>query len=270
MIDNGHFRLRKCQRGAFLYLVNDRYIGKSLDRYGEFSEGEIDLFRQLVKPGMIVVEIGANIGAHTVFLAEAAKPTGIVYAFEPQRILFQVLCANIANNGLTNVRALHAASGHTPGKILVPQLDVAMSDNFGALSVGEWTFGDEVPVTPLDSLALEKCDFIKIDVEGMEGEVISGAEKTITRFRPIIYAENDRQEKSPALIQQLFDLDYRLWWHLPKLFRPDNYFGEAENIFSDIVSVNLLCVPKEIPVNPTGFREVTSPEDDWRQPMTGD
>ncbi len=62
-------RQKACRYGQMLYNLNDQYIGRSLDLYGEFSEGEVDLFRQIVKPGQIVVEVGANLGAHTVFLA---------------------------------------------------------------------------------------------------------------------------------------------------------------------------------------------------------
>ena len=93
LLDNGPVRLKQCRHGAMLYLVTDQYIGQSLDRYGEYSEGEIDLFRQLVRPGATILEIGANLGTHTVFLAKAAGPGGTLHAFEPQRVIFQILCA---------------------------------------------------------------------------------------------------------------------------------------------------------------------------------
>ena len=86
-----------------LYNEHDIYIGRSLDLYGEFSEGECDVFRQLIQPGWTVLELGANIGSHTVFLAKRVGPSGRVIAFEPQRIVFQTLCANIALNNLLNV-----------------------------------------------------------------------------------------------------------------------------------------------------------------------
>ena len=52
-----------------MYLLNDAYIGRSLDVYGEYSEGEIDLFRQLLRPGDVAIDAGANIGALTVGMA---------------------------------------------------------------------------------------------------------------------------------------------------------------------------------------------------------
>ena len=70
---------------------------RSLDVYGEFSEGETEIFRQIVRPGDIVLEVGANIGVHTVFLAKAVSPGGGVIALEPQRlVLSDALCQRCA------------------------------------------------------------------------------------------------------------------------------------------------------------------------------
>src|SRR5579862_896137 len=97
-------RLKDCRHGRMLFNVNDQYVGRSLDLYGEYSEGEIDFFKQVVQPGDTVLEIGANIGSHTVFFAKAVGREGTVQAFEPQRLIFQTLCANIALNNLENVK----------------------------------------------------------------------------------------------------------------------------------------------------------------------
>src|SRR5687768_6606900 len=82
-------RLKDCRYGRMLYNVNDLYVGRSLDLYGEFSEGEVEVFRQLVRPGDLVMDVGANVGAHTVWFAKAVGPGGVVLAFEPQRLVFQ-------------------------------------------------------------------------------------------------------------------------------------------------------------------------------------
>jgi len=246
-----------------LYLVNDQYIGQSLDRYGEFSHGEADLFCQVIRPGWTILEIGANLGAHTVLLAKAAGPQGVVHAFEPQRVVFQILCANVALNALNNVCAHHAAVGRAATTIHVPRLDYASFQNFGGLSLGDYSEGDRVSVITVDSLEVPACHMVKIDVEGMESDVIAGAEQTIRRFRPVLYVENDRQEKSAALIGQLLALDYRLYWHLPPLFNPQNYFGVGENVFGRIVSANMLGLHVSVSQNVKGLREITSPKDTW-------
>ena len=63
-----------------LYLTTDQYVGRSLDLYGEYSEGEVEFFDQMLKPGHIVLEAGANIGAHTVYFAKTVGPRGTVIA----------------------------------------------------------------------------------------------------------------------------------------------------------------------------------------------
>src|SRR5262249_49184020 len=83
--------LRKCRHGYVLYNINDMYVGRSFDLYGEFSEEEALLFEQVSRPGDVVMDIGANIGAHTLVMAKRVGPTGKVLAFEPQRVVFQTL-----------------------------------------------------------------------------------------------------------------------------------------------------------------------------------
>ncbi len=264
ILEVGHVRLKHCRHGYLAYLAQDEYVGLSLDRYGEFSEGEIDLFRQIVQPGWTILEIGANIGAHTVFLAKAVGPRGVVHAFEPQRVVCQLLCANVALNALTNVHAYPEAVGRESSLITIPMIDYASPNNFGGLALGQWSKGEPVPLRTVDSLNLEACDFIKIDVEGMESDVVAGAVETIRRFGPVLYLENDRKEKSPVLIRQLFALGYRLYWHLPPLFNPGNYYGVAENLFERVVSINMLGVPASREQNVPGFREIKDPEEDWK------
>lgn len=262
--ENDHLRLKNCRYGPMLYLPADQYIGQALDKYGEFSEGEAAFFRFLIKPTWTVLDIGANHGAHTVALAKTAKT---VHAFEPQRILFQLLCANVALNALTNVYTHQVAVGWTPGTISVPILDYTKSANFGALALSlDDVGGEQVPLVTIDSLDLA-CNFIKLDVEGMEGDAIAGAEKTLRQHKPILYRENDRPEKSAALIEQLFALDYRLYWHLPPYFNLNNYFGAVDNIYGRTISVNMLGVHESQPQQIT-LREVSSPQDTWNaRPM---
>jgi hypothetical protein len=148
--------------------------------------------------------------------------------------------------------------------ITVPQLNCDASNNFGGLGLGTWKDGERVPVVTIDSFNLPRCNFIKVDVEGMEGDVIAGAEQTIRRTRPLLYLENDRKEKSAALIQQLFDLGYRLYWHLPPMFSPKNYFAAAENVFPGTISVNMLGIHSAFTQNIDGLKEIKSPNDYWK------
>ncbi len=264
LVAEGSVRLKACRHGPIAYLATDIYIGRSLDLYGEYSEGEAELFAQVLKPGQTAVEAGANIGTHTVAIAKAVGSAGAVAAFEPQRVLHQLLCANVALNALSHVHAHQAALGREAGTIPVPKLDYAAENNFGGIALGQAGAGETVAVATIDAMGLAQCHFIKIDVEGMEGDVIAGAEQTIRRCRPLLYLENDRADSSAALIQQLFGLGYRLYWHLPRLFNPENYFGQAENVFGDVISINMLGVPEGGNAPVAGLHEVRSPQDDWK------
>ncbi|WP_082221522.1 FkbM family methyltransferase [Herbaspirillum chlorophenolicum] len=255
--------LKQCRHGPLLFLREDMYIGRSLDLYGEFSELEAVLFAQMVRPGDMVVEVGANIGAHTVHLAKLVGPAGRVHAYEPQRVIFQLLCANVALNSLFNVYTHHAAAGGSAGELHVPPLNYAAVNNFGGLSLSHEKIGEPVPVTCLDALALPSLKLLKVDVEGMEHEVLSGARAMIRQHRPFLYVENDRREKSAALIALIDELGYDMYWHLPTLYNPDNFARNTHNAFPSIISCNLLCVPKESDLAINGFRKVTGPDDWW-------
>lgn len=244
------YTLIEGRHGQFLANPRDQYIGRSLIAYGEYSEGEVQLFRQVLGKGDLVVEVGANCGALTVPLARLVAD-GRVIAFEPQRHLFQLLCANLALNGIQNVWADPRALGVAAGQIRVPDLCPTVETNFGGLPLGDWRTGDLVDLIRLDDWRPGlRPKLIKIDVEGMEGDVIAGSQATIAAARPILYVENDRKDKAEALIGQIRALGYRLWWHRPYLFSRANHKGNPKNIWDrTIVSMNMLCVPDTQPTD---------------------
>lgn len=258
---SGMLMLKECRHGRMLFLRGDKYVGKALAHYDEYSENEVRLFAQLVTLGQVVVEVGANMGAHTVPLARLVGPTGAVFAFEAQRVIFQLLTANVAFNEAFRVRTVHAALGAEAGTLRVPPIDYRLPGNFGAVSLPGVEHGEAVEMRTLDSFHLPGLHFLKIDVEGMEEAVLAGARGHISRFRPLIYVENDRRAKSPALIAAIAALDYDMWWHTPPLFNPANHAGQAENLWPGVLSINMLCVPRERRTVFNGVRKVSGPED---------
>jgi FkbM family methyltransferase len=253
----GYNAVARWKYGYLVYNRNDIYIGRAIEKYGEFSESEVQLFRQLCRPGDIVVEVGANIGAHTVALAGIVGGQGRIYAFEPQRIVHYTLCANVAINSIDNVECFNVAVGASDGFVLIPDFRYDQPGNFGGISVDKFEQGRRVPCVRLDGCVdVPHLRLLKVDVEGMESEVVRGAEGLIARHRPALYVENDRLEKSQALIEQIRALDYRLYWHLPPLYNPDNYAGDGEDIYPGIVSVNMLCFPRDVELDLQGFVEV--------------
>ena len=115
----------------------------------------------------------------------------------------------------------------------------------------------------IDGLQLPRCDLLKVDVEGMELPVLRGAADTIRKFHPILYVENDRLESSPALIEYLLALDYQLYWHLPPLFHPANFFENPVNVFGNVVSSNMLCIHSSVKSSISGLTPIEKPEEHW-------
>lgn len=260
-------RIYETRHGQMLGLAGDRYVSRSLELYGEFSKGEWDLFAQFVKPGWTVVEVGSNIGTHTVPLAQACAPAPL-YAFEPQQRVFQLMCANLALNGVLNAMALPDACGDHEGHVIVPSVNYAATGNFGGISVhgeDEDVSGVKTRLRTIDSLELPECHFIKIDVEGFEPSVLRGAARTIERRRPILYVENDRPANQQEVISLIHGMGYVLYWHCPALYDPGNFKNNPDNVFSGIASVNLFCLPRE-----GDSRVANAPEidpNDWRSPV---
>ncbi len=238
--------------GPMLVNRNDQYIGQSFIKYGEYSYGEIELFDAWVRPGDIVVEVGANIGAFTVAFSRMVGPDGVVLAFEPQRLVFQLLCANVALQQCTNVTAQQQALGPVRGVARIPMAEPRAVQNFGGVAVitEEVPGGrsDMVPQEMLDSWSLPECRFIKIDVEGMEAAVLAGAQATLKRCRPILYVENDREDRHDELVAMIEQAGYDIYWHIPPVYRSRPFRGDGSGENMLFVSINILCIPKEMDV----------------------
>jgi FkbM family methyltransferase len=258
IIDSDGFNaVVKGRHGYVLYNKNDAYIGKAIEKYGEFSELEVRLFGQICKEGDIVIEAGANIGALTLPIARLVGKRGRVYAFEPQRIVFQTLCANMALNSIENVECHQLALSAQEGFVQIPDIRYDVAGNFGGVDVRRFKTGHKVRTARLDDvLDIPRLNLLKIDVEGMEHEVISGARTLIGKHKPALYVENDRQDKSQSLIELIWSLDYRLFWHTPPLFNPDNFARDPENAYPRIVSVTMFGLHKSAAANMKGFAEV--------------
>jgi FkbM family methyltransferase len=141
----------------------------------------------------IAIDAGANIGVVAVPMAQALKSGGGgVIAYEPQRMLFYALCGTAALNDLRNLYAYNQAVGAKNDWITVPDLDYGAAQDFGQLSLvgGDPSApGDRVPVATIDGLELPRLDFLKIDVEGMELDVLKGGEQTLRAHQPWCWIE---------------------------------------------------------------------------------
>jgi FkbM family methyltransferase len=260
---NDNIALVAGRDGYFLVNRQDYYIGKAIEVYGEYSGLESVFLLRLIRPGDCVIEVGANIGAHTVGLAKAVGPNGKVYAFEPQRPCYALLNAQVALNQLTNVFTFRQGVGQARGQMWLPPINYNARGNFAGVSLQQEAAQASEPV---DIITLDEkfgetpCALLKIDVEGMEEDVLRGAQRLIRSQHPLLYLENDRVDKSRALVSLLLELDYRLYWHIPPYFNANNYFGLKENAYGNVVSYNVFCCHQEHEAS-AGLVEIKTADD---------
>lgn len=278
--ENPVLRAKACKHGLFVYNPNDIFIGASMENYGEWCEYEIDLLSKFIKPGDTVIDVGANIGTHAVAFSRMVGKDGRVFAFEAQPRLEKILEANIRLNKLSNVIwDCKAISSYMPGVPLhIEDLppDTA-SFNFGArplFTKPEKMTGPAVDIITIDSFAADGEAFgvspsvIKIDVEGMEADVIRGAAGTIERCRPILYVENNGED-SRVIWHALDEIDYVAFWSIGPHFNPFNAFKNGRNIWPSQTrpSANIICVHRGnlVPAEIHELPKFVGPDDNWRK-----
>lgn len=165
----------------------------------------LKLRRQYFGDGVMALDCGANIGAHSITWGIEMTHWGKVIAFEAQERIYYALAGNVAINNCFNVSAIYAAVGNslTPENqfLPIPVVDYTRPSSFGSLELRpsehnefigqniDYTNTVSVRLMSVDSLALPRLDLMKIDVEGMEMEVINGAWQSISRHKPILQIE---------------------------------------------------------------------------------
>ncbi len=170
------------------FFITDRgdWIQAAICR-GDFYERDVlDLVRAHSRPGAAFVDVGANIGNHAVFVSRFC-PIGKVIAIEPNPAAIELLRINLALNACANVELRHVALAARTGqfKVLPPT-----PGNLGHTRLSPDPIGGPIRAARGDDLlAGEDVGVVKIDVEGMELEVLAGLQATITRCRPAIFIE---------------------------------------------------------------------------------
>lgn len=179
------------------------YISTSIRKYGHFEKRTQELARQFIKEG-VVLDIGCNLGSFTIPLAKEFVNTRFV-AFEPQRVVYQQFNANVFLNSLTNVKCHNTGLAEKSMRLMGGVPDYKKCANIGGLTLNfeieqrrsntltgqfsRWDFLTTYDVKTLDDFNIRDIDLIKIDVEGMELNVLLGAKQTLeeNNYPPIIF-----------------------------------------------------------------------------------
>jgi FkbM family methyltransferase len=170
--------------GDFFVDSTDDLIKAMLCKGEMWESWNYELLGQYIEPGTTVIDVGAHIGTHTIVMSRLVGADGRVYAFEPQKKIFRELVSNLRLNGIDNVVPLRYAVGAEAG---IVEMNPAWDKNEAATAVGKG--GDQAELRTIDSFGFSNVSLIKIDVEGYEGHVLDGSEKTIRTWRPAIIIE---------------------------------------------------------------------------------
>ena len=262
--------LKQCRWGQFLLIEGDMISGY-VNNLGHWSDVEVDLFRVLLPHETgVCIEVGANIGMHTVPLAQLCS-RGEVICYEPQRPIYHVMCANVALNNCLNVCTRRAAVGARAGRIEIQSSDYETPWNYGSFSISkgfdlEGAYAGAVTSEMVDIVALDEdpaldhltaVDLLKIDAEGHEVDVIRGAEKLIARHRPDIFVEPGSPENTDMLRDILAAHGYSGFWFVSSRFRRDDELRPQPG--SSHFDVNLVFRPNE--AAPLNLPRLTGSED---------
>lgn len=176
----------------FLLTSGPDYISKILRGGTLWRTKEINISQRLLEftEAPVIYDIGANLGSWTIPVSNYFQHrNGIVYAFEPQRQVYNQLCGNLFLNKLKNCYTFNSAIGDYDGEIDVPVFDPLTDSNMGAVSLDKTVFSEQRPgsapptekrtINTLDTLNMPHASLLKIDAQGMEADVLRGGKKWI-------------------------------------------------------------------------------------------
>lgn len=161
--------------------LSDLIISKKLIQYGYWEKGVTDLFKKIIKSGMIIVDVGAHVGYYSLFFSKYTGKSGKVFAFEPDSYNFKIFRKNILLNKINNIVAENMAVSDKNGYARL-FLD---ENNLGAHSLISSESSDNyinIKSAKLDDYFKEiKIDLIKMDIEGAEARAIEGMSEILRR-----------------------------------------------------------------------------------------
>ncbi len=214
--------------GLIIINLNDTVIGRSIRKDGYWGSQDIELIESILgqtckgqeDQDICLLDVGSNIGTHTLAFAKFKIPGLTVHAFEAQRQVFYMLAGTVALNNLTNVYCHNVAVSSESGQDLkIPKIDYSLEGNFGGIEIMPPVRSDNDPnilirnqyetvkTVKLDDLKLKNVKLIKMDIEGMEDRAIQGALETIKEQRPVLFVEIHKTN-FPSIMEIFQTLNY--------------------------------------------------------------
>ena len=208
--------------GIVQYFPDEPIVGDSIDWYGEYLQGQVDLLARIVTSGATLIEVSPGIGIHTLQLAVAAGAGGEVFVYEPRPLMRRLLRENLAANAIENVTVMMNPPGASSNEAEGPRTET------------------------IDDLQLRQLLLLKINDGEVAREVLLGAAETLWRLRPSLFMTADSDAALRTLASQARDYGYRCWKLEMPLFNPDNFNLRTDDIFPGRKAVALLGIPEEI------------------------
>ena len=180
--------------GLVCFINTKDLIGWKIFFLGEYEAGTNKVLAKYIKKGDVVIEAGANLGSETLLLSKMVG-NGRVYGFEPNPYTFERLSINVAINNLENVKVFDIAMGESDGNIsfnIYPKgfCNPGMSSKYMETSL---TRKIDVVQKTLDTFVkeqnIETVNFLKMDIQGAEMDLLMGASATISKHKPTIFLE---------------------------------------------------------------------------------
>ena len=179
---------------SFLMSLDPRngYIDEKIFDKGYFEEEMLDAFMHYLKPGMTFVDIGANIGQHTLFVSRVVGPTGNVISFEPIPHLYEQIKRSVEANAMNNIKIVHAGCGEKE-ETKTLYINKANIGGSSVIPLSSDKKEEEISIHIIKAeetlLPYNKINLVKIDVEGYEYQALLGMEKIIARDTPVLFIE---------------------------------------------------------------------------------
>ncbi|MBD2082442.1 FkbM family methyltransferase [Leptolyngbya sp. FACHB-17] len=187
---------------------------------GDWFEKEMEFWRSQIQAGMTVIDVGANVGVYTFSAADRVGKTGCVIAVEPFSGCVRCLEETRRINDFSQVRICAGAASDRVGTAKL-SLQSASELNEVIEAESDTENAEVIKCFTLDSLIeteqINRVDFLKIDAEGHEMQVLKGSDRILSEFRPTILYENIAGSKTTNLpvAEYLIAKNYRLFWYQP-------------------------------------------------------